>query len=134
VLSLNEVENVATTEQIFDQKGPSKEQIALIEQFEADYNAVDHFLRKALRSDKYEAFTRLAQKYANLHERWGDAELLTTIAKIRNVIVHEKTEPFRHIVIPTSAIAEELRQCKERGNSGSVVDEQNGKRAHSFRP
>jgi predicted transcriptional regulator len=114
VLSRNELEYVATPEQIFDHRGPSKEQIALIEQFEADYNTVDRFVRGALDADDHVGFAKLVRRYANEHVGWADAEFLTTIAKIRNLIVHYKTEPFRHVVIPTSAIAEELRKCKER--------------------
>lgn len=43
-----------------DRPGLSKEQIDRIEQFEADYNAVDHFLRKALGTDKLGVFQAIA--------------------------------------------------------------------------
>ncbi len=105
---------MATPEQIVDHKGLSKKQIDLIQQFEADFNVVERFLRVAVGGDKHLKFVQLVQEYANRYTAWGDAELLRTIAKIRNVIVHDKTEPFRYIVIPTSSIAEELRKCRER--------------------
>ena len=108
------VTNVATPEHIVDCKGLTKEQGDLIEQFEADYNAVDRFLRGALDTDDYVGFTKLVRRYANEHVGWADAELLTTIAKIRNLIIHERTDLHRHVVIPTLAIAEGLKHCKER--------------------
>jgi predicted transcriptional regulator len=99
---------------VADHKGLSKEQFDLIQQFEADYNAVDHALRKALGSDKQVPFTRLVSLYSERHTFWGDAEPLKTIAEIRNAIVHGKTEPYRYVAIPTPAIADQLRQCRER--------------------
>jgi hypothetical protein len=70
----------------------SKEQFDLIQQFESDYNAVDHALRKALGSDKQVPFRRLVFLYSERHTFWGDAEPLKTIAEIRNAIVLGKTE------------------------------------------
>jgi hypothetical protein len=113
-LSCMGVANVATPERIVDHNGLSREQINLIQQFEADFNVVDHFLRVALDSEEHVGFTKLVRRYSNEHVGWADAELLTTIAKIRNLIVHERTDLHRHVVIPTVAIAEGLKHCKER--------------------
>jgi predicted transcriptional regulator len=105
---------VATPERIVDHNGLSREQINLTQQFEADFNVVDHFLRVALDADDYVGFAKLVRRYASEHVGWADAELLTTIAKIRNLIVHERTDQHRHVVIPTLAIAKGLKLCKER--------------------
>jgi len=105
---------VATPKLLVDRAGLSKEQFDLIQQFEADYNAVDHFLRKALGSDKQVPFTHLISEYAKKHAGWCDSELLKTIAEIRNAIVHGKTEAYRYVAIPTPAIAEQLRTYRER--------------------
>ena len=113
-LSCMGVANVATPERIVDHNGLSREQINLIQQFEADFNVVDHFLRVALDSEDHVGFTKLVRRYSNEHVGWADAEFLTTIAKIRNLIVHERTHLHRHVVIPTLAIAEGLKHCKER--------------------
>ena len=114
VLSCMGVANVATPERSVDHNGLSREQINLIQQFEADFNAVDHFLRVALDSEDHVGFTKLVRRYANEHVGWADAELLMTIAKIRNLIVHERSDLHRHVVIPTLAVAEGLKHCKER--------------------
>src|SRR5580658_10760658 len=96
--------NVATPERIVDHNGLSRKQINLIQQFEADFNVVDHFLRVALDSEEHVGFTNLVRKYAERHPGWRNAELLRRIAKIRNLIVHDKTEPFRYSVVPTPAV------------------------------
>jgi predicted transcriptional regulator len=96
------VANVATREHIVDHNGLSKEQLDLIERFQADFNAIEHFLHVALGLEEHETFTQLILNYAKNHAGWGDADLLRRIAKIRNVIV------------PTPVINEELRECKER--------------------
>jgi predicted transcriptional regulator len=106
--------SVATPERIIDHNGLSSEQINLIQQFEADFNAVDHFLRVALDREEHVGFTKVVGKYAERHPGWRDAELLRRIAKIRNLIVHDKIEPFNYPVIPTPAVNEELRKCKEK--------------------
>ncbi len=105
---------MATPERTVDCKGLTKEQGDLIEQFEADYNAVDRFLRGALDADDHIGFAKLVRRYANQHVGWAEAEFLLTIAKVRNLIVHERTDLHRHVVIPTHAVAEGLKHCKER--------------------
>ena len=105
---------MATPEQIADHNGLSREQLDLIQRFEADFNAIQHFLEAAVGIEEHETFTQLVLNYAKNHTGWVDAELLRRIAKIRNVIVHDKTEPFHYPVVPTRAINEELRKCKER--------------------
>lgn len=105
---------MATPVQIVDHNGLSREQLDLIQRFEADFNGIEQFLHVALGIEEHETFTQLVDNYAKNHAGWGDAELLKRIAKIRNVIVHDKTEPFHYPVVPTRAINEELRKCKER--------------------
>jgi predicted transcriptional regulator len=92
----------------------SKAQIELVEQFEADYNAVDSYLRKTLAAEKQVSFTQLVNKYSEKHRGWSDGELLRTIADIRNAIVHGRTEPYRYVAIPTSRIAQQLSTCRDR--------------------
>ncbi|MFI5107572.1 MAG: hypothetical protein ACHP78_01865 [Terriglobales bacterium] len=103
-----------TTKTVVDNAGLSKEQLDLIEHFESDYNAVDHFLRNALGSDNQVSFTHLVKEYAHKHPGWRDADLLRTLSKVRNAIVHGKTEPYRYVAVPTPATAKNLRVCRER--------------------
>jgi len=103
-----------TTKLVVDHAGISKEQLDLIEQFESDYNAIDHFLRKALGIDKPVPFTHLVTEYSHRHAGWRDADLLRTISEVRNAIVHGKTEAYRYVAIPTPSIAMRLSLCRDR--------------------
>ncbi len=103
-----------TMEQLFDTAGLPKEQLDLIQQFEADYNAVDHFLRKSLGSDRQVSFRHLVAEYSRKHIGWRDADLLVTLAEVRNAIVHGKTEAYRYVAVPTSATVQDLKTCRKR--------------------
>lgn len=102
-----------TTKLAVDDADLSKDQLDLIQRFEADYNAVDQFLRKALGYDKQVPFTNLVNEYAHKHAGWRDANLLKTIAEVRNAIVHGKIEPYRYVAVPTPASARDLRACRD---------------------
>jgi predicted transcriptional regulator len=106
--------NILPTKPCNDDEGLSPEQLELIERFEADYNVVDHFLRNALSRDIGVPFMRLLDEYSLKHASWRDVALLKTIARVRNAIVHGKTEPYRHVAVPTPAIVRDLRGCLDR--------------------
>jgi predicted transcriptional regulator len=99
---------------IVDRAGLTEDQLDLIQQFEADYNTVDHFLRKGFSSDKQISFVHLVNEYSRRHPGWHDADLLKTIADVRNAIVHGKTEAYHYLAVPTPAIAQNLKACRER--------------------
>jgi hypothetical protein len=78
----------------------SELQLELIEDFVADYNAVDHFLRKALDLEDNVPFASLLKQYSQQNQGWRDADLLGTAGKLRNLILHSKplliaTQPHR---------------------------------------
>ena len=97
-----------------DAAGLSSEQLDLIQQFEADYNAVDRFLRGALQATRQASFTSLVYEYSRKHPGWRDSDLLRTIAEVRNAIVHGKTEPYRYVAMPTPALSTALSACRQR--------------------
>jgi len=97
-----------------DDKGLPKEQLDLIQHFEADYNSIDQFLRKSLDSNRQASFSYLVSEYSRRHSGWRDADLLRMTADVRNAIVHGKTEPYRYVAVPTPAVVLKLRTCKER--------------------
>jgi predicted transcriptional regulator len=99
---------------IVDRAGLTEDQLDLIQQFEADYNAVDHFLRKGSSTDKQISFVHLVNEYSRRHAGWHDGDLLRIIADVRNAIVHGKTEAYRYVAVPTPAIAQNLKACRER--------------------
>jgi predicted transcriptional regulator len=94
--------------------GIPKAQLDLIQQFEADYNAVDRFLRKELGADNRVSFTDLVRQYSYRHKAWTDADLLRIVAEVRNAVVHGKTEPYAYAAVPTPRVARGLSRCRER--------------------
>jgi len=90
------------------------EQLNLIEHFLADYNIVDEFLRKELDRDAHDTFGSLVRDYSKKNSGWHDDELLRTVAKVRNTVIHEKRKPYEYVAIPTPTIAKALQDCKER--------------------
>ena len=103
-----------TIKPVIDHAGLSKEQLDLIEHFEADYNAVDLFLRRHFGGEKQASFSHLVRQYSRKHAGWRDVELLLTIAEVRNAIVHGKTEAYRYVAVPAPAIIEQLAICLDR--------------------
>jgi len=99
---------------IMDDVGLSKEQLDLIQHFEADYNTVDHFLRKALGTENHVSFTQLVKDYSRNHPGWRDADLLRKIAHLRNSIVHGKTEAYSYVAVPAPGTCQRLRACRDR--------------------
>jgi predicted transcriptional regulator len=92
----------------------SDEQLASIESFEADYNAIDRFLRQAAGGGRELSFAYLVKTFERKHRGWRDAEFLLAIADLRNALVHSKTEPYGYVAVPTPAIAADLRAVRGR--------------------
>ena len=109
------------TKPIVDRAGLTEEQFDLIQQFEADYNAIDHFLRKASGADKQSSFVHLVNEYSRRHAGWRDADLLKTIAEVRNAIVHGKVEAYRYVAVPTPVITQKLKDCRDRLTNPSLA-------------
>jgi predicted transcriptional regulator len=102
------------TKPIVDRAGLTEEQLDLIQQFEADYNTVDHFLRKVAGANRKISSVHLVNEYSRSHPGWRDAELLKTIADVRNAIVHGKIEAYSYVAVPTPVIAQKLIDCRDR--------------------
>ena len=103
-----------TTTFTVDDKVLPKDQLDLIQHFEADYNSIDQFLRKALVGNRQVPFGHLVSEYSRRHPGWRDADLLRMIAEVRNAIVHGKTEPYRYVAVPTPTIVRKLKACKDQ--------------------
>lgn len=91
-----------------------REQVDRIESFEADYNAIDQYLRRELGGERASSFTSLLGSYFRKHPGWRDKDLLTALADLRNAIVHEKTEPYGYVAVPTPEISRRVHECRER--------------------
>ena len=99
----------------------SRAQLDVIDAFEADYNAIDQWLRKHLDQNKTTSFTSMLGAYSRAHSGWRDKDLLSTVADIRNAIVHGKVAPYGYLAVPTPEIAGQLRKSRERLTRPKVV-------------
>lgn len=93
--------------------GLTREQLETIDRFEADFNAIDHFLRTELRASHGQSFSSIVLDYRRRHRGWRDADLLREIADLRNAIVHGKTEPSGYLAVPSPALMKILARCRD---------------------
>lgn len=86
----------------------------LIERFISAYNALDFHLESALGAEPHSSFRSLVDLYAKRHRWWRDAEQLRIFAGLRNVIVHDKVEPYQYICIPARETVEAIEAIRDR--------------------
>jgi CBS domain-containing protein len=94
----------------------SERQLALAERFLAAYNAIDRHLRDVMREPNHRGFSSLVREYGSHHPRWLDREghQLFAFADLRNVIVHNKVEPYRYPAIPLPEIVRRIEAIRDR--------------------
>lgn len=94
----------------------------LIERFISAFNAVDFHLQSLLGADERSSFRGLVDLYAKRHRWWQDAEALRVFASVRNVIVHDKVEPYEYPCVPTPRTVETLEAIRDRLLTPERVD------------
>lgn len=107
-------EAAASMRQVDPRYELDQNQLDAIAQFEADYNAIDHFLQQEVGIERYVPFMRLVTEYARKHSCWRDAEVLRMAASVRNAIVHGRTERYGYPAVPSAALAVAVRACRDR--------------------
>lgn len=80
----------------------------LVERFKAAYNSIDRFLRKHLGKEDKVPFISLVREYQRTHRSETDCDYLRIAAKLRNVLVHEQTEPYQPVAVPTLPVVQRL--------------------------
>jgi predicted transcriptional regulator len=109
------------TKTIEDNFGLSEFQLQLIEDFVADYNCIDHFLRKALDLEDNVPFASLLKQYSQQNPGWRDADFLGIVAKVRNLILHGKTGPYGYPATPSPDLTNNLKACLSRLTNPALV-------------
>jgi len=94
----------------------------LIERFISAFNAVDFHLQTVLGAEERSSFRGLVDLYAKRHRWWKDAETLRVCASLRNVIVHDKVEPYEYPCVPTPRTVEALEAIRDRLLNPQRVD------------
>jgi predicted transcriptional regulator len=92
-----------------DSKELSQKELNLIERFEAAYNAIDRQLRKVLGKDRTVPFSGLVNEFERKSRSFADdADYLKIVGALCNVLIHEKTEPYKYLAVPIPMIVERL--------------------------
>ena len=90
----------------------SEEEQSLLERFEAAYNRIDRELHE--RSGEEGTFSYVLDRYREQRRSWRDADELKLLSRLRNVIVHDKTEAYRYAAIPTPEVVDRIEAIYER--------------------
>ena len=91
----------------------SQAELDLIERFIVAYNAIDAHLQSSF-GHATSSFRSLVDLHAKKHRWWKDAELLRTVAGLRNLLVHEKVAPYEYPCVPTEILVTRLEAVRER--------------------
>ena len=86
----------------------------LIERFISAYNAIDFHLETALNSDEKSSFRGLVDLYAKRNRWWRDAEQLRVFASVRNVLIHDKVEPYQYVCVPAQETVADIEAIRDR--------------------
>ena len=89
-------------------------ELDLIERLITAYNAIDAHLQNWSHHDGPTSFRSLVDLYAGKNRAWKDAELLRTVAGLRNLLIHEKVEPYKYPCVPTLELVEDLETARDR--------------------
>jgi predicted transcriptional regulator len=92
----------------------NQHELDLIERFISAFNALDFHLESALGADHGSPFRGLVDLYAKRNRWWKDAEQLRVFTSLRNVIVHDKVEPYEYVCVPTLHTVETIEAIRDR--------------------
>jgi len=90
------------------------EDLDLIERFISAFNALDLHLQSALNMDSGASFRSMADIFARRHPWFREAEQMRIFASVRNVIVHDKIEPYQYPCVPTPELVAAIEAVLER--------------------
>ncbi len=92
----------------------SPAELDLIERFMTAYNAIDNHLQNVLHSGHTSSFRSSVDLYAKRNRGWKDADLLRMVAGLRNLLVHEKVEPYEYPCVPIEKLVVKLEAARDR--------------------
>lgn len=92
----------------------SPAELDLIERFITAYNAIDNHLQNVLHNGHTSSFRSSVDLYAKRHRGWKDADLLRMVAGLRNLLVHERVEPYEYPCVPIEKLVVGLEAARDR--------------------
>ncbi len=91
----------------------SQEQEDRIDAFIESYNAIEKHLEEVVKRERYTGFTSLVRDYQKQYGSWDDAQSVLEMARLRNVIVHNLTEPYEFLSVPTEETLNKLETIRD---------------------
>jgi len=91
----------------------TQEQEDRIDAFIESYNAVEKYLEEVVQRDRYTGFTSLVRDYQKQYGAWEDAQGILEMARLRNVIVHNLTEPYEYLSVPTEETLQKIEEIRD---------------------
>ena len=85
----------------------------LIERFIGAFNAIDLHLEGVLHVESNSSFRSLVDLYAKRNRWWKHADQLRIFAGLRNVIVHDKIEPYKYVCVPSEDSVVDIEKIRD---------------------
>jgi CBS domain-containing protein len=89
-------------------------ELDLIERFISAYNSIDSHLQSLDGGNSSHSFRGLVDAYARRHRWWQDVETLRICAGLRNILVHDKLEPYQYPCIPALELVNDIESARDR--------------------
>lgn len=87
-----------------------------IEQFEAAYNAIKAELARLLNKPDKTGLNELVAEFGRVHRRWlsQDGANLLELAQLRNSLVHDRTQPYEYLALPSTLALKRINDIARR--------------------
>jgi len=95
---------------------PTTEERDRLERFVVAYNAIKQELARLTDRPDRASLNELIAAYGREHRRWRshDGADLMELAEMRNLLVHERNEPYEFLIVPTLLAVERIEAILER--------------------
>lgn len=89
---------------------PTEEERDRLERFVVAYNAIKQELARLTDKPDRDSLNELVSAYGREHRRWRshDGADLLELAEMRNLLVHERNEPYEFLIVPTLLAVERI--------------------------
>lgn len=93
----------------------SQEEQTRCQIFLSTFNEIEAYLRQTLKENEQTEFKKLIDQYIDRHKAWrSDRQKLRNLADLRNVLVHQTTEPNQYPAVPSERTIKQLKQFCDR--------------------
>ncbi|WP_416673605.1 CBS domain-containing protein [Egbenema bharatensis] len=93
----------------------SQEEQTRCQTFLSTFNDIEAYLRQTLKENEQTEFKRLIDQYIDRRKAWrSDRQKLRNLADLRNILVHQTTEPSQYPAVPSERTIKQVKQFRDR--------------------